>query len=352
MECGTIEEKHFRKMKMFDNHSINNQDQELKESLKKQLESTTNWKERNSIETKLHNIEVSENEKRDTKIDYLLTVTPIFDKYQTRTEANSPKSPTPYGICEFTERQSVQNKGEIYKLYMNAVDNEPLISKQKNASNICKYCNNLMIYDSTEAIIICDKCGITETHLDISTNSLSYDQEINSEVNICFAYQRLNHFNEWLSQFQAKETTEIPQEILNQLLKEFKKIRITESSKITQEKVKIFLKKLRLNKFYEHSAIITNLLNGTKPKTMDVHLEEMLRNMFRIIQEPFEKHKPPERSNFLSYGYCLYKFCELLEKDEFLSSFPLLKSREKLYQQDLIWKRICQELNWEFIPTV
>ena len=63
------------------------------------------------------------------------------------------------------------------------------------------------------------------------------------------------------------------------------------------------------------------MLSGISPPTMTPHLEEQLRNMFRDIQEPFEKHKPKGRSNFLSYGYCLYKFCELLGHDEFLDSF-------------------------------
>ena len=37
--------------------------------------------------------------------------------------------------------------------------------------------------------------------------------------------------------------------------------------------------------------------------------------------------------------------------DEFLVCFPLLKSREKLHQQDIIWKQICDDLNWEFIKS-
>ena len=36
----------------------------------------------------------------------------------------------------------------------------------------------------------------------------------------------------------------------------------------------------------------------------------------------------------------MYKFFELLELDEYLTCFQLLKSRTKLHQQDLIWKDI------------
>jgi atypical dual specificity phosphatase len=81
-------------------------------------------------------------------------------------------------------------------------------------------------------------------------------------------------------------------------------------------------------------------------------LEEKLKNMFRDIQAPFARHLPDDRKNFLSYSYVLYKFCELLGEDDFLPCFPLLKSKEKLYQQDVIWKKICEELQWEYISTI
>ena len=50
--------------------------------------------------------------------------------------------------------------------------------------------------------------------------------------------------------------------------------------------------------------------------------------------------------------YVLYKFSELLELNDLLKHFSLLKSREKLQQQDAIWKNICKELQWEFIPSI
>ena len=43
---------------------------------------------------------------------------------------------------------------------------------------------------------------------------------------------------------------------------------------------------------------------------------------------------------------------ELKELDEYLIYFPLLKSQEKLYAQDMIWKGICKILRWQFIPSV
>jgi hypothetical protein len=48
----------------------------------------------------------------------------------------------------------------------------------------------------------------------------------------------------------------------------------------------------------------------------------------------------------------MHKFFELLELDDYLVYFPLLKNREKLQEVDSTWKQICDHLNWEFIPSV
>ena len=111
------------------------------------------------------------------------------------------------------------------------------------------------------------------------------------------------------------------------------------------------LKKLRLNKYYEHIPHIINKLNGLPPPKLSRDTERKLRRMFRDIQEPFTIYRPKGRKNFLSYSYILHKFCELLELDEFLPCFPLLKSHDKLIQQDKVWKKICHHVNWEFYPS-
>ena len=117
-------------------------------------------------------------------------------------------------------------------------------------------------------------------------------------------------------------------------------------------KVRDILKKLKYNKYYEHIPHIINKLNGIPPPVMSRDNEEKLRRMFKEIQIPFHKHCPKDRKNFLSYSYVLHKFVQLLSLDEFLMCFPLLKSREKLHQQDQIWKKICKELKWEFVPSL
>ena len=151
---------------------------------------------------------------------------------------------------------------------------------------------------------------------------------------------------------QAEISHEIPQDILSMILIELKKERIDNVADIKSSKLKEILKKLNANKYYEHTAHIINKINGIPAPNIPKDLEERLRSMFKDIQIPFMKHCPSHRKNFLSYSYVLHKFIQLLEKDEYLQHFPLLKSREKLHEQDVIWKKICFELNWQFIKSI
>ena len=244
---------------------------------------------------------------------------------------------------------------EIYYDYLRDVERytgNKIDQKSNKKSNVfkCPGCGSDELFvDTQTSSEVCRQCGVSTYVLG---EELSYKEEQEcSEKVVNNSYKRDNHLNEWILQFQGQETTNIPQEIIDQLRSEFKKQRIKDVKDITQQKVKQLLKKLKLSKYYEHSTYITNILNGLNPPTMSYKLEERLRYMFKEIQEPFEKHCPANRSNFLSYSYVLYKFCELLEEDEYLPYFPLLKSKEKLRQQDMIWKNICKEVQWEYIAT-
>jgi uncharacterized Zn finger protein (UPF0148 family) len=216
----------------------------------------------------------------------------------------------------------------------------------------CKACGSSLLVVNREAALVCPGCGISRDFFELSEANLTYEQEVTTDVINYFAYKRLNHFTEWINSLQAKENTEIPKEVIEAVRAEFKKTRTTTRGEINATKVRAFLKKLRLNKYYEHSHNICNILNGAPAPQLPASLEAKLKHMFAEIQTPFAKHCPANRKNFLSYSYTLYKFCELLGEDEYLKYFPLLKSPEKLYLQDQIWKKICKELRWEYIASV
>ncbi len=215
-------------------------------------------------------------------------------------------------------------------------------------TDICQICHKgELIPLEDEGIMVCNSCSRTIPYL-VENEKPSYKEP---PKEVCFyAYKRINHFKEILSQFQGKETTQIPPEVIENIKLQIKKERI-DLTQITNLKTKEILKKLGYNKYYEHIPFIKDKL-GIKPPIMSQELEETLCNLFIELQAPYSKYCPDDRVNFLNYYYTAYKLCELLGEEKYLPLFPLLKDREKRIEQDEIWKKICAKLDWEFIPTI
>lgn len=213
----------------------------------------------------------------------------------------------------------------------------------------CDQCDGTMITDRTCGIRSCKTCGHA-VHYFVESERPSYVDP--PQDNSFYSYKRVNHFNEALCQIQAKESTNIPEEVMKIISSEIKKMKVKDIKSIHIKQMKQILKKLKFNKYCEHAPHIIAKLNGMKPPKISPEIENELRSMFLQIQSPFAKVCPKTRKNFLSYSYVLYKMLELKELDEYLVYFPLLKSQEKLYAQDMIWKGICKILRWQFIPSV
>jgi len=242
-----------------------------------------------------------------------------------------------------------ENNNNIVQKYLSNVDDTFLdINTFVSQTDICKFCfKGELVPVEDEGILVCNACSRSIPYL-IENEKPSYKEP---PKEVCFyAYKRINHFKEILAQFQGKETTQIPQDVIENIKLQIKKERI-ELEQITNVKTKEILKKLGYNKYYEHIPFIKDKL-GIKPPIMSQELEETLCNLFIELQAPYSKFCPDDRVNFLNYYYTAYKLCELLGEDKYLPDFPMLKDREKRIEQDEIWKKICEELDWEFIPTI
>jgi len=243
-------------------------------------------------------------------------------------------------------------KSDLYERYKSNIQKDyiPEFYRQQNHKfRECPECGKNTTIVPSDAIIFCEHCGWEDRVLvDVDLPGIK-DQNKDTSY---FNYRKINHFNEWLAQFQAKETTDIPSEVYDKIILEFRKERRRNISNLKPTKLREILKRLGLNKYYEHIPHIINRLNGIPPPRLTPETEEKLREMFRAIQTPFMKHCPSWRKNFLSYSYVLNKFCRILGKTEFLASFTLLKSREKLYEMDKVWQKICVDLDWPFHRSI
>jgi len=295
------------------------------------------------------------------KVEYFLDNSKyIFDYFENKknislkTETSTNKNKLLDSFFKINSNESnakimETNNSSIFQKYLSNIDESFLdISAFVRNTDICQSCyKGELIPMDDEGVLICNICSRNVQYL-IENEKPSYKEP---PKEVCFyAYKKINHFKEILAQFQGKETTQIPAEVIENLKHQIKKERI-DVLKITYYETKGLLKKLGYNKYYEHINFIKDKL-GLKPPMISQELEETLCNFFMEIQYPYAKHCPDYRVNFLHYYYVLYKLFELLGEMHYLQEIPMLKDREKLIEQDTIWKKICEELDWEFIATI
>lgn len=264
-------------------------------------------------------------------------------KDQDQEENNSTSSTNP----KYT------NSKRIYQHYWKNVGiNESTLHLQEYLldAETCLLCNQgELIPLEEEGILICNniKCG--KFVVNIVDNQKPLNKEMPTEVSYT-AYIRLNHFKEILSQFQAKETTKIPDEVLTAVKNRIKKER-KKNEELNYMEMRNILSILGYNKYFEHIQYINSIL-GIKPPVMDEELIETLCVLFIEIQQPWAIFCPITRTNFFNYTYILCQLCVLLDQRQYLPFIPMMKDRIKQLEQDMIWKKVCEYLDWEYFPTV
>lgn len=360
----TLDLKHKEFLNEFskDEHVIGDCKREIK-ALRDKLQTELSVEERLEI---IDTITTLRDKIKDTKIkkkDYFLDNSKfIFEYFENKKNISNGTNIQPITnksklVNNFfkikQEEQTVKNNQKdnnniVLKYLTNVSDDFLDVNNYVCSTDVCQICHKgELIPLEEDGVMICNMCSRTIPYL-IENEKPSYKEP---PKEVCFyAYKRINHFKEILAQFQGKETTQIPEEVIENIKLQIKKERI-EIHQITNVKTKEILKKLGYNKYYEHIPFIKDKL-GIKPPIMSPELEETLCNLFIDLQSPYSKYCPDDRVNFLNYYYTAYKLCELLGEDSYLQHFPMLKDPEKRMEQDVIWKKICGELDWEFIPTI
>lgn len=285
------------------------------------------------------------------KIDYFLNnSTELFDYFEAKQNIELNKNPTQMLNSFFFKGAVDHENNKLNSSIKEYIRKNNFISSDYNDfvydDSICNTClAGEMIKVQHEGVLLCNKCYNTQVFF-VDNDKPTY-KEPPKEISF-YAYKRINHFREVLAQFQAKEATDIPENIINNIRNQIKKERLS-LHELSYKKMKSILKKLGYNKYYEHIAFIKNII-GIPPPVMSPKLEETLCSLFMSIQIPYAKYCPKDRANFLNYYYTLYKLCELLGETSYLSKFPMLKEQKKK-EQDEIWKLICKDVGWAFIPT-
>lgn len=366
---GTLDQKHNEKMSNFDSKAsslpqIRCRLLSLKEELKALQNMPPDMYTKASIRRKtevMDQIQKLEEEIRSTEnctdqLNYMTSTFGVLKDYYSNDSTESSfdtsnidkRNVLSYLVPATAPRiaSDKMNKSQLYNKYLAITDHR--CQKDGEEDVICD-CGGTMRPIITEGRIECEVCGLSEVVLP-TTEKPSYNEPIIDTNN--YTYKRRNHLQEILSQLQAKESTEIPKYVENNIL-QYCEARGIDVEDLDYCQLRKIMKRLALpNKFQEHAPFILQKLNGKEPPVFSREIEAKIKDMFDAIQIPFATHCPANRKNFLNYSYVLHKFCELLELDEFIYYFPLLKNNQKLAQHDKIWKNICRDMRWQFIKSL
>jgi hypothetical protein len=254
---------------------------------------------------------IYKNETKNKKSNYVQNTINVLDALNNISNQEQNNNIKDSDISDISDSEDlVDDKSTLVDKYMSIINKKYVRNVEDDNIEICKDCKSKMICLQQDAIMICNTCGYQELLL-VEQNRPILKQNTKDTSHFC--YKRINHFREWCNQVQGKESTDIPDEIFEKILAEIKKEKILDLKAITYSKMRDILKRLRINKYYEHINYIINRINGIPTPQFSPELEEKLCNMFRNIQAPFLKHCPKDRKNFLSYSYVLYKFFQILE---------------------------------------
>lgn len=372
----SILQKHDEKMKFYQNKDkrINEINQKLskieKEFARLNKQSTIDEIEKKHINTNLEIHKASEEmqklrqekikiEKGNDFNEYIMDTCFLIEQYIRLEELESEL------LQKNTNDENISK--QLHDIQMQKMDltNEYSLKTEENyVSNkilVCKYyieCEDCNQYRYEDGIyLICPECGNCIITISQGENP-SFKELAEYEYRPQFTYDKMSHLEDWLRRFQSKENRVIPSDILDKVILEARKERIKDLNLLSEDKVKKYLKKLNLNDYYDNVIGIINRINGRPPFQLTPQIENKIKMMFSQMQEPYEKYKPANRKNFLSYAYTLHKIFQILGLHEFSKYFPLLKSADKLRQQDEIFKKMVDDLaekdksiKWVFYPS-
>jgi hypothetical protein len=363
----TIDEKHSQLLDEFrtiETETVPNMESEkadLKEQLKNLHEDDIDV--RMEIKDRIRDLTSEIKQLKMKKNNYLLeNVQYVFNYFEEKKKISIGESSNKNVLNSFFKVKPMENvlndpkynnSRQFYQNYWRNVNKDMCNMGDFSVSvDMCSRCSvGELIPQDEEGILICNNklCGVYVQHI-VDNEKPTYKEPPN-EVTYN-AYVRLNHFKEILSQFQAKETTQIPPDVMDKIKKRIKKERIQDlATEINYEKMREILKKLGFNRYFEHIQYINSIL-GIKPPMMSDELQDTLCILFIEIQEPWAIHCPAYRTNFFNCTYTLFQLCVLLDQTQYLPYIPMMKDREKQLEQDMVWKKVCETLDWEFVATV
>lgn len=277
--------------------------------------------------------------------DVRTTATGLLDRIYERTPDNERSA-------FLLKSMYVETIEDILQELPDYLTKEELLAFRKPASQPnCAECG-VTEYFRDDYATICAGCGLVTTTQFGGIESLGYRHTIPHVYKS--SYRREGHFSDFLHRLQGREKTTLPKGSVEKLQAWCKRNQI-EPTKLTAQQVRTALSQMKLPRCFDFVPTLLHRVSGRPLPTIDRHVAEEMKLLFLEIQEPFEiavQDLCPQRKNFFSYAFVTIRFMEMLGVNP--SPFCLFspKTWQKKVEQDAIWRHICRQLDFPYMPHV
>ena len=175
-----------------------------------------------------------------------------------------------------------------------------------------------------------------------------------------FSYIRRSHFKDTIIQFQAKQSRNIPQNVIDDVIDMIKKhglfddtksTPLEQYAKVTKEHIRMFLEESNHPKSYEDLQLIYTKITSKPPPNIEQY-EDALYQDFDLLVDAFLSLEHVDRKNFLNSHFVLR--CLLQRRGVQVSDSDLntLKTPTRLRTHEDIFMQCCQKLGWNYKPSL
>lgn len=274
---------------------------------------------------------------------------------------------------------------EVFQHYMKRtlLQEQPDLSSTVTA-DICDECGVQMMVIANDSMLACGRCAKTRIITSANAWSASMDVDFSTINN----HQKSRVF-EWLETIQAKEYSDIPEDVLRVAMEALVAAKATglepHMKVIAEERVRggpyldaptaierlspmipdietllrsldaiavrNVIKGTSAKKYSERAAKIAALLSGYWPERLTADQEEYVRKLFMAASPVYDKYRRTSQPVWPGgYAYFLRSLMIMLGWDEFAAMFPIQMTGRNQEREDMraaIWAT----LQWENVPS-
>jgi hypothetical protein len=253
-----------------------------------------------------------------------------------------------YNICKKLRKNYdlSDSLNTLHKNYESIEVDEEFIN---TGADYCSNCNLQYSIEEKTAEYICKQCGKIEKMAGVvfEDDQFYYQEGKRTKHG---KYDPIKHAKFWLDRIQAKESTNIPDDVINAIKRCIYRDQQW-ADNITCETIRTYLKQLKLTMYNNHTALILKMIKGVEPEQLTEIEVRLIYMYFGTVIQIFNKIKNPEKSNCPYHPYFIYKIIEQIIKspydrmrrDKILSCIHL-QARDTLIDNDITWFAICDHI--------